>query len=133
MVNAAVQPCSISRRIPSKARTAPLELDPRTLTNPNFCMIRPVYSPSKLSLLITRTCSSRHQYIAGIMQLCQNEYTFGRSARLFGEPSSQETEKRIVGPKIRIAKNPAHSITHSRMRCLSVNSRHGLSTLGVAG
>ena len=73
IVNAAVHPCSISRRIPSSARTAPFELDPRTFTNPNFCMIRPVYSPSKLSLLITRTCRSRHQYIAGIMQLCQNE------------------------------------------------------------
>src|SRR6266496_4925946 len=101
MVKATVQPCSNSRFIPSKARTAPFELEPRTFTNPNFCMMRPVYSPSKLSLLITRTCKSRHQYIAGIMQLCQNEYTHGRSARLFGEPSSQETANRIVGPRIR--------------------------------
>src|SRR6185503_7534506 len=120
MVNATVQPCSISLLIPSSALTAPFELDPRTFTNPNFCMIRPVYSPSKLSLLITRTCRSRHQYIAGIMQLCQNEYTFGRCARLFGEPSSHETENRIVGPKIRIVRNPAHSISHSRILCFSV-------------
>jgi len=61
--------------IPISARTAPFELEPRTFTNPNFCMMRPVYSPSKLSLLMTRTSRSRHQYMAAIMQLCQKEYT----------------------------------------------------------
>src|SRR5215467_14230162 len=134
MVNATVQPCSSSRRIPSKARTAPLELDPRTFTNPNFCIIRPVYSPSKLSLLMTRTSRSRHQYIAGIMQLCQKEYTQGRSARLLGDPSSQETANRIVGPSNRITRCPAHVISQRRIRSLSVNVRQGFSTrdgLGV--
>src|SRR5581483_7129987 len=128
IVNATVQPCLISRLIPSSARTAPFELEPRTFTNPNFCMMRPVYSPSKLSLLITRTCRSRHHHIAGIMQLCQKEYTRGRSARLLGDPSSHETANRIVGPRIRIARYPVHSISQSRIRCLSVNIRHGLST-----
>ena len=60
MVNATVAPSSTARRIPSNARTAPLLLDPRTFTKPNFRMMRPVYSPSKLSLLITRICKLRH-------------------------------------------------------------------------
>ena len=67
------------------------------------------------------------------MQLCQKEYTNGLSARLFGDPSSHETEKRMVGPRTRMARNPAHSISQSKIRCLSVNFRHGLSILGVAG
>ena len=96
-------------------------------------MMRPVYSPSKLSLLITRTSRLRHQYMAGIMQLCQKEYTHGRSARLFGEPSAHEMLKRMVGPRMRMAKYPAQVINHSWMRSFRVNLRQGLSVLGKAG
>jgi len=57
----------------------------------------------------------------------------GRLARLFGAPSSQETAKRMVGPRMRIATYPAQVINQRRMRCLKVNFRQGLSTGGVAG
>jgi hypothetical protein len=55
------------------------------------------------------------------MQVCQNEYTIGRVSRLPGDPSSHEIEKRRVGPIARMARYPAHVISHKRKRCQSVN------------
>src|SRR5258708_32366102 len=50
-----------------------------------------------------------------------------------GEPSSQEVENRMVGPRMRMARYPAHVISERRMRCLSVNLRQGASGLEGAG
>src|SRR5271167_4971617 len=122
-VNAAIQPCSSARRIPRRARTAKRLLEPRTFTKPNLCIMRPVYSPSKLSLLITRILRSRHRYIAGIMQACQKEYTNGRASSEPGEPSSQEMAIFTVEQIVRMTRNPVHSISHSRHRCQRVNCR----------
>ena len=44
----------------------------------------------------------------------------GRSSRLFGEPSSHETENRIVGPMARMIRYPAQVISVSRKRCQAV-------------
>src|SRR5260370_22196941 len=41
--------------------------------------------------------------------------------------------KRMVGPMMRIARYPAQVISHSRMRCFSVNFRQAASTLGGTG
>src|SRR5579864_2475622 len=54
------------------------------------------------------------------MQLCQNARIMGRVSILAGAPSSNETAKRNVGPISRIARNPAHVISHSK------NLRHQL-------
>ena len=61
MVKATVQPASISLRIPSKPRTAPRLLEPRTGTKPKRRIMRAVNSPSKLVLLMTRMFRSRHR------------------------------------------------------------------------
>src|SRR5947208_17017423 len=96
MVNATFHPCSSSRRMESSALTAPLLLEPRIFTKPNLRIMRPVYSPSKLSLLMTRTCRLRHRYIAGYIQLCQNEQSRGSSSeRERGPPFGQAVENRI--------------------------------------
>jgi len=122
MVKATVQPWSISRRNPRKPRTAPRLLEPRTFTNPNLRMMRPVHSPSKLSLDITRMLKSRHTQIAGKMQLCQKERIIGRVASDSGPPSSMETAIRSVGPISRTASAPAQVIRFSSILCLRLNA-----------
>jgi hypothetical protein len=117
MVNATAQPCSSSLRMPSSARTAPRLLDPRTFTKPNLRIMRPVHSPSKLSLLITLICRSRQMYVAGKMQLCQNARTIGRTSSDPGAPSSNETPTLSVGPISRIARNPPQVISQSKNLC----------------
>src|ERR1700733_8162378 len=50
------------------------------------------------------------------MQLCQNARIMGRVSSDAGAPSSNETVTRNVGPIARMARNPAHVISHSRTR-----------------
>lgn len=135
IVKATAQPCSSSRLILSRARTAPRLLDPRTFTKPNLRIIRPVHSPSKLSLLITLTCKLRQTYVAGKIQLCQNAKTTGRASSDVGAPSSNEIVTRSVGPIRRIARNPAQVISHSKNLCHKLYGRGWLdvspATAGV--
>src|SRR5207237_10908049 len=102
MVNTAVHPCSTSRRMPSNALTAPRLLEPRTGTNPNFRMIRAMYSPSKLWLVITRIWRLRHINVAAKTHRCQNAIIKGRGAKSGSAPSSDAAELRRVGPMHRI-------------------------------
>src|SRR5450432_1092530 len=67
------------------------------------------------------------------MQLCQKEYAIGRASMLPVEPSSQEVENRIVGPRMRIARVAVQVISPSRMRCRTVNLRWPWVGLGGAG
>ena len=53
MVKTTPCPCSSCWRMPINAPTAPRELDPRTAVKPSFWMMRAIYSPSKLRLVIT--------------------------------------------------------------------------------
>src|SRR5438034_3225864 len=123
IVNATVEFCPISFRIPRRARTAPRLLEPRTFTKPNLRIMRPVHSPSKLSLLMTRICRLRQTYIAGKIQLCQKERIMGRVSRFGGAPSSNETATRRLGPMRRMTRNPVHVIRYSAIRCQSGKGR----------
>src|ERR1700686_4254920 len=60
------------------------------------------------------------------MQLCQNARIIGRVSRGGGPPSSNETVTRNVGPIRRIARNPAHVISHSKNFCHKPYGRPGL-------
>jgi len=71
IVNAAICPPASTRFIPSSAPAPPRELDPRTAINPNRSMIRAMYSPSKLRLVITATPRPRKYQVAGITARCQ--------------------------------------------------------------
>jgi hypothetical protein len=67
-------------------------------------MIRAMYSPSKLWLVITRKPHPRKSQAQGKTQRCQKEKTLAFMPGVVGAPSSNETAKRIVGPMIRIAR-----------------------------
>ena len=59
--------------------------------------------------------------MAGKTQLCQNESTMGRASNREGAPSSNDTAIFSVGAMRRSAATPAHVISLSKIRCLSVN------------
>src|ERR1700680_2775810 len=67
------------------------------------------------------------------MQLCQNARTTGRISSDPGAPSSNDSAKRKVGPIIRIARNPAHVINHSKNLCHKVYGRCSVAVSRATG
>src|SRR5580698_7296662 len=86
-------------------------------------MIRAMYSPSKLALVITRNPMPRKTYADGMMQECQKEATRGRCCTVCCAPSSNEMETRSVEPIARMSQYPSQLMAPSARRWVRLNRR----------